>query len=141
MPSKALMSSIRFSIIYPTFLRARLCPLNLLSSDGVRYLDLTQSPAFTQICSQSTIPETAAEFHPQYEAFCRVANLEPASPTILRPSVIHHSFPVTTPLHFIETDQVAVENGTYQGRLDATWIPTPPDPMTWQRSRNLTRKL
>jgi len=88
-----------------------------------------------------TTPKTAAELRPQYEALCRVLDLDPASPTtltILRdPTLV----PATKLLHFIETDKVGVENGTYRGCLDGTWIPTSPDPMSWQRSGQLARKL
>ncbi|KAF8555837.1 alpha/beta-hydrolase [Imleria badia] len=62
-----------------------------------------------------TTPKTAAELRPQYEALCRVLNLDPASPTTLatlrNPSLV----PATTLLHFNETDKVGVENGTYRG--------------------------
>ncbi|KAF8448767.1 Alpha/Beta hydrolase protein [Boletus edulis BED1] len=88
-----------------------------------------------------TIPKTAAKLRPQYEALCRGLNLDPASPTTLTtlrdPSLV----PATRLLHIIETDEVGVDNGTYRGCLDGTWIPTSPDPMTWQRTGDLARRL
>ncbi|KAG8221138.1 Alpha/Beta hydrolase protein [Butyriboletus roseoflavus] len=97
--------------------------------------------AVLQSNAMLTTPKTAAELRPQYEALCRVLNLDPALPTTLTtlrdPSLV----PATKLLHFIETDKVGVDNGTYRGCLDGTWIPTSPDPMTWQRSGQLARKL
>ncbi|KAH0836860.1 Alpha/Beta hydrolase protein [Lanmaoa asiatica] len=97
--------------------------------------------AILQSNAMLTTPKTAAELRPQYEALCRVLKLDPVSPmtlmTLRDPSLV----PASTLLHFIETDKVGVDNGTYRGCLDGTWIPTSPDPMTWQRSGELARKL
>jgi hypothetical protein len=49
--------------------------------------------------------------------------------------------PATALMHVIETDSVGIENGTYRGCLDGSWLPVSPDPMTWQRSGQLAFKL
>ncbi|KAG9313242.1 Alpha/Beta hydrolase protein [Chiua virens] len=97
--------------------------------------------AILQSNAMLTTPKTARELRPQYEALCRVLNLDPADPTTLATLRDPSRIPATTLLHFIETDKVGVENGTYRGCLDGTWIPTSPDPMTWQRSGQLAHKL
>ncbi|KAN0088307.1 Alpha/Beta hydrolase fold [Tylopilus felleus] len=99
--------------------------------------------AILQSNAMLTTPKTAAELRPQYEALCHVLNLDPASLTTLATLRDPSRVPATTLLHFIETDKVGVEleNGTYRGCLDGTWLPTSPDPMTWQRSGNLARNL
>lgn len=119
-------------------------PSNLLSSNPTQYcafLVLDPSIPTHKHSSRSTAPKTPAELRPQYGALCRVFNLDPTSSatlTILRdPSLV----PATTLLHVIETDKIGIEHGTFRGCLDGTWLPTSPDPMTWQRTGTLAHKL
>ncbi|KAF9233740.1 Alpha/Beta hydrolase protein [Melanogaster broomeanus] len=101
----------------------------------------SNQPSSNQMQSCNTIPKTATELRPQYEALCRVLNLDPASPTTLATLRDPTLVPATALMRVIETDSVGVENGTYRGCLDGSWIPVSPDPMAWQRSGQLALKL
>lgn len=43
--------------------------------------------------------------------------------------------------HVIETDALGIENGTFRGTLDDSWLPSSLDPMEWQRTGGLGRAL
>ncbi|KAF8836936.1 alpha/beta-hydrolase [Paxillus ammoniavirescens] len=103
-----------------------------------------QSPIKSAVLQSNAIlltPKTATELRPQYDALCRTLNLDPASPTTLATLRDPTLVPATALMHVIETDSVGIENGTYRGCLDGSWLPVSPDPMTWQRSGQLALKL
>ncbi|KAI9567483.1 Alpha/Beta hydrolase protein [Boletus coccyginus] len=86
-------------------------------------------------------PKTAAELRPQFEALCRALELDPKLPNILDILRDPQRVPPQALMHVIETDSVGVYNGTFRGCLDGSWMATDPDPMTWQRSGDLGKKL
>ncbi|KAF9235613.1 hypothetical protein BU15DRAFT_64708 [Melanogaster broomeanus] len=116
-----------------------ICASHFLATTGIMCPLRPPDPP-TQL-SHSTIPKTATELCPQYEALCCVLNLDLASPTTLATLRDPTLVPATALMHVIETDSIGVENGTYRGCLDGSWIPVSLDPMAWQRSSQLTLKL
>ena len=48
--------------------------------------------------------------------------------------------PASTLTHLLETDAVGIENGTFRGAWEPSWLGTV-DPMEWQRSGALARGL
>ncbi|KAH7910466.1 Alpha/Beta hydrolase protein [Hygrophoropsis aurantiaca] len=88
-----------------------------------------------------TIPKTPTELRSQFIALCKSLNLDPSSPDILATLRDRTKVPASAFMHVIETDAVGIENGTYRGCLDGSWLATTPDPMTWQRTGDLARNL
>jgi len=86
-------------------------------------------------------PKTPEELRPQFEALCHALSLDPKSPDILDILRDPKRVPAEVLMYVIETDAVGVYNGTFRACLDGTWMATDPDPMTWQRSGDLGRKL
>ncbi|KAG2137704.1 Alpha/Beta hydrolase protein [Suillus cothurnatus] len=97
--------------------------------------------AHLQSNAMMTIPKTSSELRQSFQALCRALNLDPNAPDVLETLRDPAKVPIKAMMKVIETDEVGVENGTYRGCLDGNWIPTTPDPMTWQRSGGLARAL
>lgn len=103
-----------------------------------------QSPfqsAMLQSNAMLTNPKTPVELRTQFRALCRALGLDPDAPDVLQTLRDPAKVPASAITHVIETDAVGVENGTYRGCLDGTWLPVSPPPMTWQRSGGLARGL
>lgn len=106
--------------------------------------DGEMSPIHTAILQSNailTVPKTAAELRPQFEALCRALHLDPKAHQILKSLRDCDRVPAETLMGIIEDNSVGVENGTFRGCLDGEWMASDPDPMTWQRCGNLARKL
>ncbi|KAG2363174.1 Alpha/Beta hydrolase protein [Suillus spraguei] len=88
-----------------------------------------------------TVPKTPLELRQSFQALCRTLNLDPNASDVLETLRDPAKVPIKAMMKVIETDEVGVEYGTYRGCLDGNWIPTTPDPMTWQRSGGLARAL
>ncbi|KAH7890931.1 Alpha/Beta hydrolase protein [Phlebopus sp. FC_14] len=102
------------------------------------------SPVKTAVLQSNailTVPKTAPELRPQFEALCRELKLDPKSPDVLETLRDPAKVPAEELMRVIETDSVGVDNGTYRGCLDGSWMATTPDPMTWQRTGDLANKL
>lgn len=97
--------------------------------------------AHLQSNAMMTIPKTPLELRQSFQALCRALNLDPNAPDILETLRDPAKVPIKAMMKVIETDEVGVEHGTYRGCFDGNWIPTTPDPMTWQRSGGLARAL
>lgn len=67
--------------------------------------------------------------------------MDPAAPDVLFTLRNPEKVPASAITHVIETDAVGVENGTFRGCLDGSWLATTPDPMTWQRSGGFANAL
>lgn len=93
------------------------------------------------LSSFRTAPKTAAELRPQFEALCQALGLDPQAPDVLETLRDPAQVPPEALMHVIETDALGVTNGTFRGCLDGTWMANDPDPMTWQRSGEMGRKL
>ncbi|KAI6164473.1 Alpha/Beta hydrolase protein [Pisolithus thermaeus] len=109
-----------------------------------RLPDGEMSPVHTAVLQSNailTVPKTAAELRPQFEALCRVLHLDPKAPQILETLRDPARVPPETLMSVIGDNTVGVEHGTFRGCLDGEWMASDPDPMTWQRCGNLTRKL
>ncbi|KAI6112903.1 Alpha/Beta hydrolase protein [Pisolithus sp. B1] len=106
--------------------------------------DSEMSPVHTAVLQSNailTVPKTAAELRPQFEALCRALHLDPKAPPILETLRDPARVPAEILMSVIEDDSVGVEYGTFRGCLDGEWMTSDPDPMTWQRCGNLARKL
>lgn len=101
---------------------------------------MIDSPTFTDD-ARRTNPKKPAELRTQFRALCRALDLDPDAPDVLQTLRDPAKVPASAITHVIETDAVGVENGTYRGCLDGTWLPVSPPPMTWQRSGGLARGL
>jgi len=91
--------------------------------------------------SFSTVPKTSAELRPQFEALCRSLNLDPKAPDVLDTLRDPAKVPAETLMHVIGTDKPGIEYSAYRGCLDGVWMSNDPDPMSWQHSGHLARKL
>lgn len=89
----------------------------------------------------SATPKAPAELRKQFQALCRALNLDPEASDILEILRDPAKISVESLLHVIENDAVGAEYSVYRGCLDGTWMPSALDPMSWQRSGNLARKL
>ncbi|TBU43885.1 carboxylesterase [Dichomitus squalens] len=88
-----------------------------------------------------TAPKTPAELRPQFTALCRALALDPSSPTVLDTLRDPAKVPFSAITHAIETDALGIENGTFRGAWEASWLGESPDPMEWQRTGGLARGL
>lgn len=89
----------------------------------------------------STVPKTPAELRPQFEALCLALSLDPKAPDILDILRDPTKVPAETLMHVIGTCKPGTEHSAYRSCLDGAWMSNDPDPMTWQRTGDLARKL
>ena len=87
-----------------------------------------------------TIPKTPGEHRPQFQALCRALKLNPEAPDILDSLRDPVKVPPSVITDIIDSD-ILGEYGTFRGCLSEDWLSVFPDPMTWQRSGELARKL
>ncbi|KAG6889754.1 hypothetical protein C0995_014680 [Termitomyces sp. Mi166 len=103
-----------------------------------------QKAPFSSAALQSnailTNPKTPEEYQVQFDALCRALNLDPEAPDILETLRDPLKVPWSSITHVIETDTLGI-NGTFRGCLADDWLPTSPNPVTWQRSGGLARGL
>lgn len=140
---KVVIPFIRSCITYLDFQQGKTHPLgppgwNRMPSCKYGLRCLPRSKTYHE---QRIAPKTAAELRPQFEALCRALELDPKLPNILDILRDPQRVPPQALMHVIETDSVGVYNGTFRGCLDGSWMATDPDPMTWQRSGDLGKKL
>ncbi|KAF5370021.1 hypothetical protein D9758_001163 [Tetrapyrgos nigripes] len=86
-------------------------------------------------------PKSPHELRPQFEALCRVLDLDPKDPNIL--DIMRDSSRVSASkiTHVIETDKIGTEYGTFRGCLDDNWMAMDPDPMAWHTSGQFASNL
>ncbi|KAH0583146.1 hypothetical protein H2248_011029 [Termitomyces sp. 'cryptogamus'] len=98
------------------------------------------SSAVLQSNAILTNPKTPEEYQVQFDALCRVLNLDAKAPDILETLRDPLKVPWTSITHAIDTDMLDI-NGTFRGCLSDDWLPLSPDPVTWQRSGGLAHGL
>ncbi|KAH9939944.1 carboxylesterase [Amylocystis lapponica] len=97
--------------------------------------------AILQSNSIITTPKTPAQLRPQFQALCRALKVDPDAPDVLDNLRDPERVPASMITHAIETDALGVALGTFRGALEDSWVPTTPDPMTWQRTGGFARGL
>ncbi|KAG6876700.1 hypothetical protein C0993_000981 [Termitomyces sp. T159_Od127] len=98
------------------------------------------SSAILQSNAILTNPKTPEEYRVQFNALCHALNLDPEAADILEILRDPLKVPWSSITHVIETDILGI-NGTFRGCLADDWLPTSPDPLTWQRSGGLAKGL
>ncbi|KAG6916262.1 hypothetical protein DXG01_007606 [Tephrocybe rancida] len=83
---------------------------------------------------------TPEAYRVQFEALCRALDLNPDAPDILTTLRDPAKVPWSSITHVIETDILGTK-GTFRGCLTDDWLPTSPDPVSWQRSGGLADGL
>ncbi|KAJ6485803.1 Alpha/Beta hydrolase protein [Mycena sanguinolenta] len=100
-----------------------------------------QAPFNSAVLQSNAIvcaPRTAEELRPQFQALCRALKIDPSSSDALSKL---QEVPASEITRVIETDAAGTEYGTFRGCLDGEWLPTSPNPMTWQRTGGFARAL
>ncbi|KAI6149684.1 Alpha/Beta hydrolase protein [Pisolithus tinctorius] len=109
-----------------------------------RLPDGEMSPIHTAVLQSNailTVPKTLGELRPQFEALCRALHLDPKAPHILETLRDSAKVPAEVLMGIIEDGSLDVKYRTFRGCLDGEWMASDPNPMSWQKSGNLARKL
>ncbi|KAI0084081.1 carboxylesterase [Irpex rosettiformis] len=112
------------------------------------------SPIRSAILQSNAImisPKSPQDLRPQFQAIAHALGIDPTSPSALSQLRDSTITPATTLTRIIETDEAGLENGTFRGTVERSWLPPPtttttattatPDIIAWQRSGSFAHAL